>query len=161
MVERKIEVAPGSEFPIDNISVLTTHAKHTDLGAVGFRFVTLFGDFAYTSDSEYYEGLVKYYQGVRLLFLCVMRPSGKPWKGHMSTDDAIRILDVVRPELAVMTHLGMSMLRQGPEKEAEKIQEVTGVRTIAAVDGMVLLFGASIGVQAQRKPDSRNLTNFM
>ncbi len=79
----------------------------------------------------------------------------------MSTDDAIRILDVVRPELAVMTHLGMSMLRQGPEKEAEKIQEVTGVRTIAAVDGMVLLFGASIGVQAQRKPDSSNLTNFM
>ncbi len=56
MVERKIEVAPGSEFTMDNISVLTTHAKHTDPGAVGFRFVTAFGDFAYTSDSEYYEG---------------------------------------------------------------------------------------------------------
>jgi len=61
----------------------------------------------------------------------------------------------------VMTHLGMSMLRQGPDEEAAKIQEVTGVQTIAAIDGMVLLFGASIGAQAQRKSDSSNLTNFM
>jgi phosphoribosyl 1,2-cyclic phosphodiesterase len=160
-VEKKIEVTAGSEFPIDNIRILTTRARHTDPDAVGFRFVTQFGDFAYTSDSEYDEEIIKYYQGVRLLLLCVMRPSGRPWKGHMSTDDATRILEAVRPELAVMTHLGMSMLQQGPENEGRTIQDRTGVQTVAATDGMEVLFGANIRVQAETRRDSSNLTNFM
>jgi phosphoribosyl 1,2-cyclic phosphodiesterase len=101
MVEQKIEVAPKVRFAVTGISVLTTEARHTDPGAVGFRFETGLGDFAYTSDSEYFKEIVDSYRGVRVLVLCVMRPSGKPWKGHMSTDDAIRILDETRPEKAV------------------------------------------------------------
>jgi phosphoribosyl 1,2-cyclic phosphodiesterase len=160
-VEKLIKVAPGLEFPTDKIHILTTRAQHTDPDAVGFRFATQVGDFAYTSDSEYFEKIGEYYQGVRLLLLCVMRPSGKPWKGHMSTDDARRIVDLVRPELALMTHLGMSMLRQGPESESRSIEERTGVRTVAATDGMEVIFGTNLNVQTKSKLDSRNLTNFM
>ena len=162
MVEKKVEVAPGFKFSLDNISVLATMAKHTDPDAVGFRFATGFGDFAYTSDSEYYEDIGKFYQGVRLLVLCVMRPSGKPWKGHMSTDDAVKILDHVHPELAVMTHLGMSMLREGPEKQAKLIQEKTGVTTVAAVDGMTVLFGSRLNIQPKKqRKNASNLTDFL
>jgi len=32
--------------------------------------------------------------------------------------------------------MGMKMLRLGPSKEAEKIEKQSGVRTIAARDGM-------------------------
>lgn len=161
MVEQRIEVAPGLEFPIRRIIVSTTKAEHTDPGAVGFRFKTQFGDFAYTSDTEYYDEIVRYYRGVRLLTLCVMRPSGKPWKGHMSTDDAIKITDLVRPELAIMTHLGMSMLREGPEKQARLIQEKTGVSTVAAIDDMTVSFGSEISVQTQRQRKTSGLTNFL
>ena len=110
MVGQKIEVAPGQKFAFGGINILATEARHTDPDAVGFRFETEFGDFAYTSDTEYYEGIAGYYQGVRLLALCVMRPSGKPWKGHMSTEDAIRIVDETHPEQAVLTHLGVSVV---------------------------------------------------
>ena len=162
MVEKKVEVAPGFKFSLDNISVLATMAKHTDPEAVGFRFGTSFGDFAYTSDSEYYEDIGKFYQGVRLLALCVMRPSGKPWKGHMSTDDAAKIIDQVHPELAVMTHLGMSMLLEGPEKQAKLIQEKTGVTTVAAVDGMIVLFGSRLKIQSKKqRKNASNLTDFL
>ena len=109
MVEREIQVKPGMEFEVGRIKILTTEARHTDPDAVGFRFETEQGDFAYTSDTEYFEDIAKYYQDLRLLTLCVMRPSGKPWKGHMSTDDAIKILSETRPEQAVMTHLGVSV----------------------------------------------------
>jgi phosphoribosyl 1,2-cyclic phosphodiesterase len=161
MVEQRIEVAPGFRFPVHGINVSTTRAKHSDPGAVGFRFMTRFGDFAYTSDSEYYVDIAQYYQGVRLLALCVMRPSGKPWKGHMSTDDAVRIVDEVRPEMAIMTHLGMSMLREGPEKEAKLIQGKTGVSTVAAVDGMTVLFGTSIRIHAGKQQNQNDLTSFL
>ena len=159
MVGQKIEVVPGMKFEASGINILTTEARHSDPDAVGFRFETEFGDFAYTSDTEYYEGIARYYHGVRLLALCVMRPSGKPWKGHMSTDDAIRIVDETRPEQAVMTHLGMSMLLRGPEKEAMLIQEKTGVSVISAVDGMSVLFGESIKIDTGKS--QRGLTDFL
>jgi phosphoribosyl 1,2-cyclic phosphodiesterase len=152
MPEQKIEAVPGVEFQVDKIKVSVTEARHTDPDAVGFRFETPeFGDFAYTSDTEYFEGIGKYYEGVRLLVLCVMRPSGKPWKGHMTTDDAVKIIEASRPEKAVLTHLGMQMIFRGPAKEAKLVEEKTGVATVAAVDGMLIQFGEAINVQASRK----------
>lgn len=161
MVEQKIQAAPGVRFEVGAVHVLTTEARHTDPDAVGFRFETEVGDFAYTSDTEYFADIIKHYQGLRLLVLCVMRPSGKPWKGHMSTDDAIRILADTRPEQAVMTHLGMRMLLQGPEKEAKLIQEKTDVPTFAAVDGMIIHFGETVRVQAGKGRGQEDLTGFL
>lgn len=161
MVERRIEAAPGSRFAVGNINVLATEARHTDPNAVGFRFETEFGDFAYTSDTEYFEEIAACYQRVRLLALCVMRPSGKPWKGHMSTDDAIKIVDETRPEQAILTHLGMSMLNRGPEREARLIQEKTGVAAIAAVDGMTVDFGENVERQAGKNKSQKDLAGFL
>ena len=152
MPQQTIEATPGTKFQVGNVNVLVTEAKHTDPDAVGFRFETSgFGDFAYTSDTEYFEGIVQYYHGIRLLILCVMRPSGKPWKGHMTTDDATAIVEATHPEKVILTHLGMQMIFQGPAKEAKLIEEKTGVSTVAAVDGMTLNFGETISVQASRK----------
>jgi phosphoribosyl 1,2-cyclic phosphodiesterase len=152
MPEQKIESAPKMKFQIENINVLVTEARHTDPDTVGFRFETQeFGDFAYTSDTEYFEGISKYYEGVRLLLLCVMRPAGKPWKGHMTTDDAIKIVEATHPEQAVLTHLGMQMIFKGPASEAKLIEEKTGVPTVAALDGMQILFAETINIQTSRK----------
>ena len=152
MPEQKIEAVPKMKFQVGNVNVLATEARHTDPDAVGFRFETQeLGDFAYTSDTEYFEGISKYYEDVRLLMLCVMRPSGKPWKGHMTTNDAIKIAEATHPEQVVLTHLGLQMIFKGPASEAKLIEEKTGVPTVAAVDGMLINFGESINVQASRK----------
>jgi len=152
MPEQKIEAVPKMKFQVGNVNVLATEARHTDPDAVGFRFETQeLGDFAYTSDTEYFEGISKYYEDVRLLMLCVMRPSGKPWKGHMTTNDAIKIAEATHPEQVVLTHLGLQMIFKGPASEAKLIEEKTGVPTVAAVDGMLINFGETINVQASRK----------
>ena len=152
MPEQKIEAVPGMKFQLVNLNVSVMEARHTDPDAVGFRFETSeFGDFAYTSDTEYFEGISKYYERVRLLILCVMRPSGKPWKGHMTTDDAIKIIEATHPEKAILTHLGMQMIFHGPAKEAKLIEEKTGVSTVAAVDEMLINFGETINVQVSGK----------
>jgi phosphoribosyl 1,2-cyclic phosphodiesterase len=152
MPQQKIEAVPNMKFQVANANVSVTEARHTDPDAVGFRFETAdFGDFAYTSDTEYFEGIGKYYEGVRLLILCVMRPAGKPWKGHMTTNDAIKIVEETRPEQAILTHLGMQMIFKGPASEAKLIKEKTGVPTVAAVDGMRINFGETISVQVGGK----------
>jgi phosphoribosyl 1,2-cyclic phosphodiesterase len=152
MPEQKIEAVPNLKFQIGNVNVSVTEARHTDPDSVGFRFETEdFGDFAYTSDTEYFEGIRKYYEGVRLLLLCIMRPAGKPWKGHMTTNDAIKIVKEARPEQVVLTHFGMQMIFKGPASEAKLIEEETRVPTVAASDGMRINFGETITIQAGRK----------
>ncbi len=162
MPEQKIEAVPNMKFQVGDVNVLATEARHTDPDTVGFRFETRdFEDFAYTSDTEYFEGIGKYYEGVRLLVLCVMRPAGKPWKGHMTTNDAIKIVEETRPEHAVLTHLGMQMIFKGPASEAKLIKDKTGVPTVAAVDGMQIIFGEKIQIETKLKRNQQGLNKFI
>ena len=162
MPEKLIEAVPDVKFQIGNLNVSVTESRHTDPDTVGFRFETSeFGDFAYTSDTEYFEGIGKYYEGVRLLILCVMRPSGKPWKGHMTTDDAIKIIEETHPEHVVLTHFGMQMIFKGPVRQARIIEEKTGVPTIAAVDGTRISFGETISVHVGGRKTQPSLERFL
>ena len=162
MPQQEIEAVPNMKFQVGDVNVLVTEARHTDPDTVGFRFETTdFGDFAYTSDTEYFEGIDKYYEGVRLLVLCVMRPAGKPWKGHMTTNDAIKIVEETRPEQAVLTHLGMQMIFKGPANEAKLIEEKTRIPTIAAVDGMQIIFGEKIQIETKLKRIQQGLNKFI
>ena len=152
MPEQVIDVKPEVSFAIDDTRIAAAQAKHTDPDAVGFRLETSdVGDIAYTSDTEYFEGVGKPYKDIRLLLLCVMRPSGSPWKGHMTTDDAIQIVEEVKPEMAVLTHFGMQMIFKGPASEARIIQQKTEIPTIAASDNMHISVGEKIQVQMKRK----------
>jgi phosphoribosyl 1,2-cyclic phosphodiesterase len=161
MPEQRIEAVPNVKFQVDSFNVSVTKAMHTDLDAVGFRFETSdFGDFAYTSDTEYYEDIGKYYEDVRLLILCVMRPAGKPWKGHMTTDDAVKIVEATRPEQVILTHLGMQMIFKGPATEAKLIEEETKVPTVAATDGMHIIFDEEINIETGPKRVEQNLGKF-
>ena len=156
-----LEAKPGVTFSLEDAKILVTKAKHTDPDAVGFRMETRdLGNIAYTSDTEFFEGIGKQYKGVRLLIICILRPSGKPWKGHMTTDDALKIVDEARPEMALLTHFGMQMIFRGPEKEAKTIQEKTGIPTVAAIDGMRVNMQTKIRIQGSKKRQPR-LENFL
>jgi len=160
MPEKVIETRPGVGFTIDGVRVLAAEARHTDPDAVGYRLETQdVGDIGYTSDTEYFEGVGKSYEGVRLLLLCVMRPSGEPWKGHMTTEDAVKIVEEAGPEKVVTTHFGMKMIFRGPAREAKMIEEKTGVPTLAASDGMRISVGEEIRVERARRKQ-RGLDEF-
>ena len=161
MPEKVIEAKPGVKFQVGNLNVAVTEARHSDPDTVGFRFETEdVGDIAYTSDTEYFEGIGKYYKGVRLLILCVMRPAGKPWKGHMTTEDAIKIIEEAKPENVIITHFGMQMIFKGPRNEAKLIENKTGVPTIAANDGMHIKIGEQIEIVKAREKAQLGLENF-
>jgi len=151
--EKVIETRPGITFTVDDIKILATEAHHSDPDAVGYRLETPdVGAIGYTSDTEYFEGVGKAYERVKLLLLCVMRPSGEPWKGHMTTEDAVKIVEEAGPEMVVTTHFGMKMIFRGPTREAKIIEEKTGVPTLAASDGMRINIGEKIQVEkAKRK----------
>ena len=166
MLEKVFEAEIGSKFEVDGIGITICKAVHSDPDAVGFRFETeSLGGFGYIPDSEYFDEVSKFYSDLRLLILSVLRPSGRPWKGHMTTDDAIKILEETRPETAVITHFGMQMIIKGPEREAKLIEKKTGIPTRAAFDGMLIQFGEKIHIAQASKREKirrrqRDLSSF-
>ena len=161
MTEKVITVKPGVNFRVGDTKVVATEARHTDPEAVGFRFeIPEVGAIGYTADTEYFEGIEEEYRGVRILIISVMRPLGSPWTGHMTPKEAAKIVDAVKPEMAVATHFGMKMLFSGPTYEVKLIEEKTGVPTVAAFDGMKLRVGEKITVGKTRR-NQQGLEEFL
>jgi ribonuclease BN (tRNA processing enzyme) len=59
---------------------------------------------------------------------------------HLSLTDFAEIVKRVKPELAIMTHFGKTIIRERPYLLAKALKEETGIDVIAAYDGMKLEF---------------------
>lgn len=137
-VERYEILEPGKETKISNINIRATPVKHGDSGGVGFVFEGKKNRVGYTSDGEYFEGQEKYFTGCDVLMINCLRPRNDSWPEHMDSGQAKELVAKARPKTAVLKHFGTKMLRGVAEKEAAWIKKETGIRTIAARDGMAL-----------------------
>lgn len=148
------ELVPGSRFEIGGISFEAIKAVHGDGDAVCLRLEAPgVGALAYTSDTEAYPGLGEALRGCRLLVLGTMWPRGSPLKGHLCTDDALRLIKEAKPRCAVTTHFGIKLLNADPAKEAAWLVEESGVPVIPAVDGLTLTLAEKITARGPRKAD--------
>ena len=57
---------------------------------------------------------------------------------HLSLDDVRVLLNKTKARAVVLTHFGMRMLQAKPWEVAERLSQETGVKVIAARDGMTL-----------------------
>ena len=135
---------PGDVLDVDGMRVDICRADHSDPTNVGFRFHTEDGIVSYVSDTAYSDEIADQYIGSRVLLLPVTTPTGNRIKYHLCTDDALTFVERVRPELVIFIHLGVVIIRRGPDKEAESVERATGIRTIAAHDLMVLDVGREL-----------------
>ena len=76
------------------------------------------------------------HKGADILIASVLRPGNRTINGHMCSRNFIDLINEVKPKVAVMTHLGLKMISNNPVTEAKKISKKTGVKTIAAYDGL-------------------------
>lgn len=90
------------------------------------------------ADTRYFEELPECYRS-DCLIANVLRK--KPIEqhdavAHLAVDDFARIVTQVKPEVAIMTHFGMNLIREKPYLLAQHLKEETGIDIIAAYDGM-------------------------
>ncbi len=131
----------GDKVRIGNLLTEATPSVHNDPSTIGFRFTTSAGIVSYVSDTELTPDIIDVHASADLLVLSVVQPRGRFLPTHMSTDDAMEFVKWARPKLAVLTHLGINALKGDPKKEAEWIEEETGIPTISALDGMSISWG--------------------
>lgn len=132
----KIILKPGVYDQLNNIKIKGTKTMHGDPTGVGFQLDYNGFKVSYTSDTAYFEGLAEEHEGADILIASVLRPGNRSINGHMCTRNFIDLIEEVKPQVAVMTHLGLKMISANPVTEAKKVSKKTGVKTIAAYDGL-------------------------
>jgi phosphoribosyl 1,2-cyclic phosphodiesterase len=126
----------GQSVKLDKLKITATNTKHGDPKAVGFKFELDDFIISYTSGTGYIPELSKEHKDADVLIASVIRPGSDRLRGHLCTDDFQKLVEEVSPKLAIMTHLGMKIIMNQPEQEAERVKNNTGKLVIAARDGM-------------------------
>lgn len=142
--EEFFAVAPGDNFKVGALTVRATPSRHSDSTTVGFRFTTAEGVIGYLADTSLEDEVIRAHRGSRVLVLPATRPRKSRIDWHLCSEDIVALLKALRPEVALLNHLGLKMVRAGPDEEALWIEAQSGVRTVAAKDGMRVSLGDKV-----------------
>lgn len=135
-LEGIVVLKEGGEYELDGLRIRTP-LRHIHQGET--YGLILDGRVGLITDTLFFPGLIEAYQGLDLLILNVVRAGERDEKiQHLTLEDAREILKRTRPQRAVLTHFGMTMLRLGPREVAQKLSQELGIEVIAAQDGMTL-----------------------
>lgn len=88
------------------------------------------------SDTAYFEGLKEEFSNCHYLIINLVRFEPKKEVLHLSVEEVKNLLYHIRPELTILTHFGMTMLRANPFQVAKKLSEELDLKVLAAYDGM-------------------------
>jgi len=90
----------------------------------------------YLPDTRYFNDLATFYSADICIISTLLLQRGKV--DHLAVPDVMLLVKEINPRVAVLTHFGMQVWRRGVNAVAEDIAMATGVRVIAAEDGMKL-----------------------
>ena len=125
----------GGSYHIGEVAFETPVRHHHPVETYGVVFRTPRHTISFIVDTRFFPELGLSYRGDLLVLNVVRLEPGGPYD-HLSAPEAGRIIRELRPKAAILTHFGMTMWRAKPWEVAAKLSEETGVRVIAARDGM-------------------------
>ncbi len=127
----------GKSYSIGDIT-LSTPVRHIhSVETYGLKFSSGDRTFSYIADSRFFDGLIDSYKGSDMIIINLVFTHPRDGVAHLATGDAERIISGIKPGIAILSHFGMGVWKEGPWNIAEQLSEQTGVKVIAARDGMV------------------------
>lgn len=137
-LERYIVLNAGQKVGINDVEIMALKAKHSETNAIGFKFFTPQYTLTYSGDTKYSAEVVEEYKNSNILILNVPFLKKEKDNDGLSKEDAVKIINAVKPRLTIITHFGMDFIKSDPLYEVREIQKETNCQVIAAKDGMVI-----------------------
>jgi len=125
----------GKSYSAGNVSFSTPVRHIHQVETYGILFRTTKHTFSYIADSRYFDSLCHSYGGELLIINVVRLEANHPFD-HLSVPDAEHIITELKPKVAILTHFGRTIWQAKPWEIAQRLSEDTGVKVIAARDGM-------------------------
>jgi len=134
-----IFLAEKEAYQTTKFSFKTTNKLLHSAETYGFIFNLKDGkSLGFLVDTAFFEELISEFQGVNYLIVNVVRYEPKEGVLHLSVQDVRKLLASLRPELTVITHFGMTMLRANPFKVAKDLSSELNLKVVSAYDGLRL-----------------------
>lgn len=129
-----VRLAPETTYEMGSIS-FTTSARHVhQVETYGFRFGDRLG---WVTDTAYYDGIAEQH-AAKVMVLHAILLHCRPDLPHLCLDDVERILRDAKPQVALLTHYGMTVWRANPVEIAAGMAQRLGIDVRAAKDGMTV-----------------------
>lgn len=125
----------GKSYHIGEVSFRTPLRHRHPVETYGVIFETPRHTISCIVDTRFFPELCLHYRGDLVIINVVRLEPGGPYD-HLSVPEASRIIRELRPRAAILTHFGMTVWRAKPWEVARRVSEETGIRVIAARDGM-------------------------
>ncbi|MDR4507721.1 MAG: MBL fold metallo-hydrolase [Candidatus Brocadiaceae bacterium] len=133
-------IKEGKQYPLSNAISFETPVKHHHPNETyGLNFFTPNHTISLIVDTLYFFDLTKHYHGDVLIINVVRHTGEKNTKKkvyHLCVADVKEIINTLKPKVTILNHFGMTMIKALPHVVAEKLSQETGMKVIAASDGM-------------------------
>jgi ribonuclease BN (tRNA processing enzyme) len=139
----------GGSYTVNDIS-FTTPVRHIHAAETyGMMFKTPRHTFSYIADSRLFDGLYRY-AGSEAMIINMVFTEPHPPVDHLSVPDVEKLVTELKPKTAILSHFGMNVWKAGPWRLAEAMTQKTGIKVIAARDGMVFDLDSMDCIPARR-----------
>lgn len=99
-----VEILPWDEMEIGDIKVTALPVKHGQLDILGYSF----GQLAYFTDVKYLDdSVVRFLKGIDILIINALHH--RPHHSHLNLEEALDLIDKIRPTHAYLTHISHTM----------------------------------------------------
>ncbi|MFC1913324.1 MBL fold metallo-hydrolase [Chloroflexota bacterium] len=133
-LEGVVVLQEGKSYPVGDVSFSTPVRHIHPVETYGMVFRTAGHTFSYIADTRYFDGLCQSYSSELLIINAVfLEPLPVD---HLAMPDVKRIIVELKPKAAIITHFSMRTWQAKPRQVAERMSQETGIRVIAAKDGM-------------------------
>jgi phosphoribosyl 1,2-cyclic phosphodiesterase len=139
LVERIEILKDKQEYSVGSFKFKTSMKHIHSVMTYGLKFNIGNTSVSILTDTRYFDELVDFYR-TDVLIICVVLFEPRPSIDHLCFADVERIIGSVRPKKTIMTHFGMSMLKEKPQVRALELSQRLGLEVQAAYDGMTLNF---------------------
>lgn len=129
----------SSEYRIGEVAFKTSIKHEHGVETYGIKFDLDGLRVAFMVDTKFFPELIDDYANSDILILNVVLDKHRPEYGpilHLYYDDAVNIIKAIKPQKAILTHFGMTMLKAKPWALAEELSNELGIDVVAASDGM-------------------------
>ena len=128
------------EYAIGPVRFTTPVRHYHPVETYGLVFDLPEGRISFITDTAFFPELIEHYRDSDILVINVVffeAPAVKQIQ-HLDLSGVKKLVNGIRPRLAIMTHFGLNMLHHKPYLLAKQLAEETGIQVTAATDGMTL-----------------------
>jgi ribonuclease BN (tRNA processing enzyme) len=134
-VEGITTLEAGGSYNVGDVTFSTPLRHIHPVETYGMVFQASGRRFSYIADTRYFDGLAEAYAG-EMVIVNVVFLEPPPRADHLTIPDASRLISEIKPKIAILNHFGMHVWQARPWELAERLTQETGVKVIAARDGM-------------------------